>query len=765
MIRNLGKVIMTLMFFLTLSSLYAQKPKVWIISDGSDKDIKHPKTGKKIGDSDDLSAIAAYLLMSNEFDTRGIVVASTQDFKGIKTPNQAKWAKDYFGNAYKKDLKKLNESIGGYQSSINFIESSIKDSAEKFDNTKSYKSLKNYSSVKKLLDEIEKSKYILNVLCWGQLTEPAILVKHCISNNKTELLKKVRFISHWTNSNLHNTNNTSEGVHNCFNDIEACNYVKNLALANDIVFYECGAIGQYGIVEGSPRDKKYYDKFKSSALGNLFIDGKYVSRKQYVDDSDAATFWVLLGEYGVKLKDINSNGTNPLKVEKRNEAQFFKNAKKIREKLLTRVKMKEVISSGNLFPEKGLTDPHCLIENGRLYLFCGHDKSWKTEDNWLMDRWEIWSTTDLKDWKYESKILPTQTYIGDRANCWAGDIMKHKEKYYWYFSNRNKSTGVMVSDKVTGPYKDALGKPLLPEGLTKTRSYDPEIFQENNQNYIIFGAGFYYIAALNDDGISLKNDPQPIVVKDRNNKIVRTKDKPTLFKRNDWYYLIWGPNYAMSKKLHGPYEYKGNFIKGGHNCVFKWKDGNWYTIQERSDVSRFYRAVKLNPIFFNKDATIIPKSTAIESHIGTNWTFDISAQGWHEIRGTSFVHENGKIKGEVYGKASIQNAMWSGGIQMKDKKHVIKIRLKNNTKATKAKFYIASYDPKRNDFLDSEIEWSKTAQFTFDIKPKDTEFTEYTVDISNYNNFKKRLKRIRLDLAVGEINGDWEIDSIVIEKK
>jgi len=47
----------------------------------------------------------------------------------------------------------------------------------------------------------------------------------------------------------------------------------------------------------------------------------------------------------------------------------------------------------NLFPEQGVVDPHAIVVDHTVYLFCGHDRSWDSEDNWLMDRWEIWSST------------------------------------------------------------------------------------------------------------------------------------------------------------------------------------------------------------------------------------------------------------------------------------------------------------------------------------------------------------------------------------
>ena len=116
----------------------------------------------------------------------------------------------------------------------------------------------------------------------------------------------------------------------------------------------------------------------------------------------------------------------------------------------------------NIFPQHGLTDPHFMIVGHRLYLAMGHDKSWDTETDWMMDRWEIWSTDDLKTWVKETVIHPNDTYFGPEPNCWAGDFAQKDGKYYWYFSNRFYDTGVMVADKPEGPYKDALGKPLLP---------------------------------------------------------------------------------------------------------------------------------------------------------------------------------------------------------------------------------------------------------------------------------------------------------------
>ena len=125
-----------------------------------------------------------------------------------------------------------------------------------------------------------------------------------------------------------------ENVTNCREDAEACRYLKDVAKKGLIRYYECGAIGQHGIVSGSPKGKEFYDQFRTSHLGRLFVEGKFV--RDCVDHSDSATYWVLLGQGGVSLADIAADGTNSVQVEQRNEAKFHATSKLIHEELLRR---------------------------------------------------------------------------------------------------------------------------------------------------------------------------------------------------------------------------------------------------------------------------------------------------------------------------------------------------------------------------------------------------------------------------------------------
>ena len=178
--KNLSILALILLYTLKLS---AQKPKVWIYSDMSDKTLQGTDHGT-VNDPDDISAMAGYLLMANMFDTKGIVITSTHRKEHATSPDQADWANTFFGNAYRADVVNLNKNIGGYPADIRFTQSCIKKSSERYDAKKTYGSLKNYNTVASLFKVVDKSKEMVNVLCWGSLTEPAIFVNHCLASGR-----------------------------------------------------------------------------------------------------------------------------------------------------------------------------------------------------------------------------------------------------------------------------------------------------------------------------------------------------------------------------------------------------------------------------------------------------------------------------------------------------------------------------------------------------------------------------------------------------
>jgi hypothetical protein len=291
-----------------------------------------------------------------------------------------------------------------------------------------------------------------------------------------------------------------------------------------------------------------------------------------------------------------------------------------------------LVAQNPIVPNKGLNDPHIHIFNDTAYVYASHDKSFENK-GFVMEDWWVWSSPDLVNWTKRSVLNPKDTYIGkDFSRCWATDAAYRNGKYYFYFSEGNEQTGVVVGDSPIGPWKDPLGKPLLNSDLTPTHEYDISILEENDEHYIFFGVWDYYVAKLNDDMISLAEAPRKIIInnprgpynRDGENKNNPTDDKPFVHKYNGKYYLSWGCFYAMSDNLYGPYDYidtvmkessfaqgyaeptwPNGFLQGRHGSFFEWHN-QWYFVY--CDVSksgnRYFRDAFISYVHYKENGEI-----------------------------------------------------------------------------------------------------------------------------------------------------------------
>lgn len=226
-----------------------------------------------------------------------------------------------------------------------------------------------------------------------------------------------------------------------------------------------------------------------------------------------------------------------------------------------------------IIPRMGVCDPHMHVFNGRVWLHATHDAE-PGSGRFCMRDWQIWSSADCVEWQLESVVRPEDMYIGPSEQCWAVDCAERNGKYYYYFSDGNQFTGVAVGDTPAGPFRDALGKPLLDGTLTPTTEYDPAVFKDDDgEYYIVFGgpgwcygegAG-YYIARLNEDMISLAEQPRRIELNHE------ADDKASLNKINGRYYLTYGGFYSVADNVYGPYKFMGHTgASADHTSYFEW---------------------------------------------------------------------------------------------------------------------------------------------------------------------------------------------------
>jgi beta-xylosidase len=136
-------------------------------------------------------------------------------------------------------------------------------------------------------------------------------------------------------------------------------------------------------------------------------------------------------------------------------------------------------------------DPAPLVFNNRVYLFTGHDEDGSTTFN--MRDWHLYSSADMANWQDHGVMMNLATFSWASERAWAGQVIPRNNKFYYYVPVQKKSgsmaIGVAVSDNIAGPYKDALGKPLV-----ENNEIDPTVYiDDGGQAYLYWGnPGLWY---------------------------------------------------------------------------------------------------------------------------------------------------------------------------------------------------------------------------------------------------------------------------------
>jgi len=316
----------------------------------------------------------------------------------------------------------------------------------------------------------------------------------------------------------------------------------------------------------------------------------------------------------------------------------------------------------------GMSDPHVRVFNDTIYLFSGHDDR-PDDTTWIMKDWRIFSSTDLVNWKPETTISPEDNYMGKgNTDCWAGDAATRNGKYYFYFSDRKRSIGVMVANKPNGPYIDELGKPLI------APMHDPTVFIDNDKQqtpYIIYGdkeGGGYHIVRLNNDMISLAEKPKHITITGEEwEKAPEWMDKNYLFKYQDTYYLSWGRDYATSKNIYGPYQCVGAVGEGfhlneyAHGSFFWWKGQFYHIWTYYLKEGLKFRECIITYCHFSDDGQIVTDTGFLDKHFETGvGRYDAS---WPEIQAEWYSGKSEGITKHGFRKTgfyldNIENGSW-----------------------------------------------------------------------------------------------------------
>ena len=292
-------------------------------------------------------------------------------------------------------------------------------------------------------------------------------------------------------------------------------------------------------------------------------------------------------------------------------------------------------------------DPEVLYseQTGRYYIYPTTDGAF----GWHNHDFKCFSSSDLVHWKDEGVILDLQDLDWGKEYAWAPCIIEKKVgeayRYYYYFV-ANKSVGVAVADRPEGPFRDALGRPLLSQEDigAPNQVIDPDVFRDpaTGKYYLYWGNSYLWMAELADDMVSLVPGTMHELIPRARIGEYHYLEGTYVFERNGLYYFMWSENITRSARYCIRYLISDSptaFVRNGqpakveeqiilqqdpslqifgtgHNSVLNIPGtDDWYMVYHRftrpagikMGLSGGYnREICIDPLHFNPDGTILP---------------------------------------------------------------------------------------------------------------------------------------------------------------
>jgi arabinoxylan arabinofuranohydrolase len=286
------------------------------------------------------------------------------------------------------------------------------------------------------------------------------------------------------------------------------------------------------------------------------------------------------------------------------------------------------------------TDPAPLVYNGRVYLYTGHDEDGSTTYN--MRDWHLYSSADIANWQDHGSPLSLTNFTWANANAWAGQVIPRNGKFYYYVPVRHSTgsmaIGVAVSDSITGPFHDAIGRPLV-----ENNQIDPTVFiDDDGQAYLYWGNPDLWYVKLNQDMISYSGSPVKVGLTtagfgSRSGNAQRPttfEEAPWIYKRNGIYYLIYAANccsedirYSTGTSAIGPWTYRGVIMPSqgksftNHPGIIDFNNTSYFFYHNGAlpGGSGYTRSVAVESFRYNSDGTIptIQMTTNGPPQVGT----------------------------------------------------------------------------------------------------------------------------------------------------
>lgn len=276
--------------------------------------------------------------------------------------------------------------------------------------------------------------------------------------------------------------------------------------------------------------------------------------------------------------------------------------------------------SGNPVFPGWYADPELHLFRNRFYIYPTYSAPYEQQTFF-----EAWESEDLTNWRNVGRILDFADvpWSTNRA-AWAPSAIERDGRYFFYFSaGDGAGLGVAVADHPAGPFRDALGKPLISEYHHGAQPIDAHAFlDDDGQAYLYYGGWRHAVVVkLGRDMLSLEGDVVEITPPGY-------VEGPFMIKRNGEYYFMWSEgnwtdstyrvSYARSPSPLGPFTTGTCILRGdpavgngaGHHSVLSIPGADeWYICYHRRPIDETdgnHRVTCIDRMYFDDNGDILP---------------------------------------------------------------------------------------------------------------------------------------------------------------
>lgn len=301
-----------------------------------------------------------------------------------------------------------------------------------------------------------------------------------------------------------------------------------------------------------------------------------------------------------------------------------------------RPELKQRGLSGNPVFAGWYADPEAIIFGDRYWIFPTYSDRYHKQTFF-----DAFSSTDLVNWTKHPRVLDADNVDWASYAVWAPSIIAANDKYYLLFGANDIQNdealggiGVAVADKPEGPYKDAIGRPLIDRFHNGAQPIDQFVFRDDDGQLYLYYGGWRHcnVARLAPDLLSLQQFPDGETFKEITPE--NYVEGPFVFKRGGRYYMMWseggwtGPDYSVAYAIGdsptGPFKRVAKILKqdpkvatgaGHHSVVHPPGSDDWYIVYHRRPLGETdgnHRVVCIDRMEFNDDGTIRPVKITFE---------------------------------------------------------------------------------------------------------------------------------------------------------